>query len=298
MIPLSKELESTGIGYNITGQNKRIHHLLYMDDLKLFAKDDKGLDRLLQITKSFSSDICMEFGLNKCAKVRFHRGKLATSENMNSETFQRVKSLDASETYKYLGFEECLGTNNRTVKERLEKVYIKRLRSALDNELCAKFKIETINTIAVPVLRYSFGIVNWSKYEMQALDRKTRKLLRKFNLHHPAADIDRLYVSRLEGGRGLIQLESLLKSSVIATANYLKSDSGDPLKQMLADWDRNQAPSLSLQRKAEQFQQELYRISEDVENTTVGRSDIREILKKPKVNPGKRNLCMANTREK
>ena len=40
-----------------------------MDDLKLFAKDDNDLEGLLQTMKTFSDDIGMSFGLNKCVKA-------------------------------------------------------------------------------------------------------------------------------------------------------------------------------------------------------------------------------------
>ena len=62
--------------------------------------------------------------------------------------------------------------------------------------------------MAVPVLRQSFGIVNWHQEELQKLDRKTRKLLTIHGQNHPKADVDPLYVPRKQGGRGLMQLEA------------------------------------------------------------------------------------------
>jgi hypothetical protein len=61
--------------------------------------------------------------------------------------------------------------------------------------------------LAVPVLRYSFGIINWHQEELQKLDRKTRKLLIIHGQHHLKADVDHLYVLRKQGGWGLKQLE-------------------------------------------------------------------------------------------
>ncbi|XP_017772566.1 PREDICTED: uncharacterized protein LOC108559732 [Nicrophorus vespilloides] len=46
-----------------------INHLLYMDDLKLYARDKKQLDQEIGIVKNFSDDISMEFGLDKCSRV-------------------------------------------------------------------------------------------------------------------------------------------------------------------------------------------------------------------------------------
>ena len=74
LIPLLLELNSSGYGYKI-GTNW-ITNLFYMDDLKLYTKDDSELDRLLRIVKGFSDDIGMEFGLSKCAKATFKRGAL------------------------------------------------------------------------------------------------------------------------------------------------------------------------------------------------------------------------------
>ena len=51
-------------------------HLLCMDGLKLYAKNDKELVDLLSMVKQFSDDIGMKFSLDKCAKAKFIKGKL------------------------------------------------------------------------------------------------------------------------------------------------------------------------------------------------------------------------------
>ena len=51
---------------------------------------------------------------------------------------------------------------------------MRRLRLVFGTELRVKNKIQTIGSLAVSVLRYSFGIVNWHQEELQKLDRKTR----------------------------------------------------------------------------------------------------------------------------
>ena len=42
---------------------------------------------------------------------------------------------------------------------------------------------------------------------MKELDRKTRKMLTLHNMFHKKGDVDRLHISRQEGGRGLISIE-------------------------------------------------------------------------------------------
>jgi hypothetical protein len=90
----------------------------------------------------------------------------------------------------------------------LKKEYLKRLRLILGTELNAKNKIQSLVSLSVPILRYSFGIVNWNQEELRKLDRKTRKLLTIPGQHHQKADVDRLYVPSNQGGRGLTQLEA------------------------------------------------------------------------------------------
>jgi hypothetical protein len=77
----------------------------------------------------------------------------------------------------------------------------------LGTDLSAKNKIQGTGSLAVPVLRYSFGTANWCQEEIQKLDRKTREMLTIHGQHHPKADVDHLYVPRKQGGRGLMQLE-------------------------------------------------------------------------------------------
>jgi len=62
------------------------------------------------------------------------------------------------------------------------------------------------NSRAVSILRYTAGIVDWRKDELQ-LDCKTRKLLTTYNMFHSKGDVDRLYLQRSDGRRGLISIE-------------------------------------------------------------------------------------------
>jgi len=92
------------------------------------------------------------------------------------------------------------------MKERLTQEYRRRLRMVLKSELNARSKIIATGALAVSVLRYSFGIINWRIEELKQIDRKTRKMLTLYKMHHRKADIERLYVKRKGGGRGLVQV--------------------------------------------------------------------------------------------
>ena len=53
-----------------------------MDGLKLIAKSEEELQKQIQTVKILSDDIHMAFGLEKCAKVTFKRGKLIQAHNL------------------------------------------------------------------------------------------------------------------------------------------------------------------------------------------------------------------------
>ena len=57
-------------------------NLFYMDGLKLYSKNDQEQVGELKIVKQFSDDIGKEFGLKKCAKASFKKGKLASTGNI------------------------------------------------------------------------------------------------------------------------------------------------------------------------------------------------------------------------
>ena len=78
--PLSMILRKVSAGYEMTKDGCRINHLLFMDDLKLFAKNEKEIDSLVQTVQIFSDDISMKFGLEKCAAMTMKRGKRVHSE--------------------------------------------------------------------------------------------------------------------------------------------------------------------------------------------------------------------------
>ena len=97
----------------------------------------------------------MEFGLEKCAKITFKRGKLTHLQNLVIDTNREIQELEQGKTYKYLRTEESEGIQHQQMKERLKKEYSRRLRMILKSELNARNKITAIGALAVPVLRYT-----------------------------------------------------------------------------------------------------------------------------------------------
>ena len=65
------------------------------------------------------------------------------------------------------------------------------------------------------MVTYSFTIINWSLTENKKVDTKIRSLLTMHRMHHSNSGVTRLYLPRKEGGRGVVQLELFLKTSII-----------------------------------------------------------------------------------
>ena len=61
--------------YKLTKSQEKINHLMYMDDTKLFAKNEKLLETLIQTLRMYNQDIKMEFGIEKCAMLIIRSGK-------------------------------------------------------------------------------------------------------------------------------------------------------------------------------------------------------------------------------
>ena len=77
-----------------------------------------------------------------------------------------------------------------------------------------------VNTWAVSLLRYSAVFISWKKSELQAIDRKTRKLLTIYGALHPKSDRDRSYIPRREGGGGLISIEYCVELTITGLEMY------------------------------------------------------------------------------
>jgi len=158
-----------------------------------------------------------------------------------------IKELDPRKAYKYLSIEESFDIQHKNEKEKLMKEYLKRLRLVLGTELSAKNKIQETGSLAAPVLRYSFGTVNWYQEELQKLDRKTRKLLTIHGQHHPKADVDGLYVSTKQGGRGLIKLQAAHAVEIKILVEYVDRKE-DPLIQVVRTHQHTNSPVLQTAR--------------------------------------------------
>ena len=76
-----------------------------MHNLKLFAKNKKQIDSLVQTVYIFSEDIGMQFGIKKCGVLIMERGKVIRTDGIRLSNGQDMKDIDET-GYTYLGILE------------------------------------------------------------------------------------------------------------------------------------------------------------------------------------------------
>lgn len=209
--PLSFILNNSNFGFKIKHNTQNLHtisHLMYMDDIKLYASTKTQIHTLTQITHTFSNDIKMQFGLDKCRTQSIHLGKREFG-GIELDDGSRIESLQEGDTYKYLGFLQSRYINHTDTKTQITQKYKNRLTHILKTYLNSKHTFRAINTYAVPILTYTFGIIHWTETDLQAVERLTRTTLTKHRKHHPHSAIERLTLPRKLGGRGLTDITNL-----------------------------------------------------------------------------------------
>ncbi|GAB1605922.1 hypothetical protein Ahia01_000874600 [Argonauta hians] len=202
--------------HSLNRNGNNISHLFYVDDLKLYAPDLDKIRKQLDLITKFSEDIGMRFGESKCAYVQIKRGKVVPSAEVLHINDLTVKQLPPSENYRYLGQDECLKYDGPINKERVRGEYLKRTKKIWSSEYIAH------NTFAVPVLTPTFGLLNWSIQELDEIDIKTRKVLSITGNFNVNGDVDRLYTSRKEGGRGLRSVKMTYETRIVALRQHLQ----------------------------------------------------------------------------
>ena len=129
---------------------------------------------------------------------------------------------------------EVEGIKHLEMKELVRKEYFRRVKKILKSKLNGGNTIKAINSRAVSIIPYGAGIVDWTKEELQEMDRKTRKLLTINRALHPQADVDRLYLKRSEGGRGMIGVEDCVTIETNSLMSYIKQHANEKALKAVA----------------------------------------------------------------
>ena len=120
MMLLNYILRKYAAGYKLSKSQEKINHLMYMDGIKLFAKNEKEMETLKQTVRIYSQAIGMEFGIEKCPMLAMKSGKRHMTEKV-ALLNQVIRTLGEKEMYKYLGILEADTIKRVEMKERIKK---------------------------------------------------------------------------------------------------------------------------------------------------------------------------------
>ncbi|KAL0859464.1 hypothetical protein ABMA27_010634 [Loxostege sticticalis] len=156
--PLSNLLNDSNAGYplkhKITNTDRltttQINHLMYMDDIKLYAQSQNSLYQLANLTEQFSQDICMEFGIDKC-KINAIKAGQNQQHSYQLDSGQQINSLEKKEVYKYLGYNQAKQIQYKDTKIKLVQQFKHRLNSLMKSQLYSRNLTKAINTFAATV---------------------------------------------------------------------------------------------------------------------------------------------------
>ena len=103
----------------------------------------------------------------------------------------KIRTLGENDAYKYLEILEA-DTKQVQMKDKIKKKYLRR-----------RNLIKRMNTWTIHRIRYVGTFLKWIKDGLKQMDQSSRKLMTMHEALHPRDDIDRVYVTRKEWGRGL-----------------------------------------------------------------------------------------------
>ncbi|EKX73433.1 reverse transcriptase domain containing protein [Theileria equi strain WA] len=194
MDPLSKILHSvypTVKGKIGEKQEHGLNHLLFMDDIKLFAETDEILKKMTDEVKMF----CEASGLE------INREKSATNSPLCEDT---AVLLEGSAMYKYLGImEDRSSIPSLESWEKIRAEILARVEKLAKTKLNGRNMFKAINMFALSLLNYYTGLLRLLPDDFEALDLDIRKILVKHRIHYLNASPERLYLKRDQCGRGL-----------------------------------------------------------------------------------------------
>ena len=149
---------------------KKPNHLMYMDDIKLFAENEKELETLIQAVIIYSEDVGIEFGIKKCTMLIMRSGKRYMMEGIELSSKEKIRMFGKKEAYKYLGVLEADTIKQVEIKEKFIKEYLRRTRKLYEIKLYSRNLIKVINAKLSPSWSGRGKNLNkWTKEQVNSL---------------------------------------------------------------------------------------------------------------------------------
>ena len=90
------------------------------------------------------------------------------------------------------------------------------------------------------------------------MDQRTRKLMTMHKALHPRDDVDRLYVSIKEGGKGLVCIEDSVDASIQQLKGYIETHEGRLITAIKNNTDKTVTNRMTITRKHRLEEKQIY----------------------------------------
>ena len=107
-------------------------------------------------------------------------------------------------------------------------------------------------------VRYSGPFLKWTRDELKQMDQRNRKLMTMNKALHPGDNVDRLYISRKEGGRGLTSIENRVDASIQWLEDYKEKHERGMITAIINNTDNTIDNRITITRKLKWEEKQLY----------------------------------------
>ena len=166
----------------------------------------------------------------------------------NNQIKIRLERL-AKRKHTNLGILEADTIKQVEIQDKIKKEYLRRSRKLLKIKLSYRNLIKGINTWAVSLAGYSGPFVKWTCEKLKQIDQRTRKLIHMHKVLHQRDGVDRLYVSRKEGGKRLASIEDSVNALTHQLENYIEKHEGGLITTIKNDTDNTMTDRTTIIRK-------------------------------------------------
>ena len=151
------------------------------------------------------------------------------------------------------GSEKCAMLVMKSSRRHL----VDRMELPNQNKISCRNLIKGINTWVVHFVLYLGPFLKWTR-EVKQIDQRTRKIMTMHMALHSRDDVDRLYLSRKEGGRGLSSIKGSVDASIQRLEDYIEKCKGGPITAARDDTDNTKTNSMSINRKQKCQEKQLF----------------------------------------
>ena len=92
---------------------------MYMDDIKVFGKNEKELETLIHTVRIYSQDTGMEFSIENGTLLIIKNSKWHLTDGTELPNQDKIRTLEKKETYQYLAILETDTIKQVEMKDKI-----------------------------------------------------------------------------------------------------------------------------------------------------------------------------------